>query len=159
MWRLFENFVTGFYEREQGHFRVNPNGRQIGWTNFAGQDEFSRSHIPELEADLILDSSNRRLIVDTKFYRDALTGSHHGGYGKLNSANLYQLLAYLRNRQSGNPEGAWHEGMLLYPETSMRLRVDIKLEGFWIQARTVNLNQNWNDLHNEMLDVIGVPGK
>jgi 5-methylcytosine-specific restriction enzyme subunit McrC len=156
MWRLFEEFVTGFYEREQIVYRVNPNGRKIRWTNFGSRDEFSRSHIPGMYADLILDSPDRRLIVDTKFYRDAVSGSRYGGHAKLNSANLYQLLAYLRNRQAGIPEGAWHEGMLLYPETNARMRIDIKLEGYWIQARSVNLNQHWKDLHNELLDVIGV---
>ncbi len=29
MWALFEDFVTGFYRREQNQYRVNPNGRRI----------------------------------------------------------------------------------------------------------------------------------
>ena len=33
MWRLFEDFVTGFYDREQQAYRVNPGGRRIAWAD------------------------------------------------------------------------------------------------------------------------------
>lgn len=64
--------------------------------------------------------------------------------GKLHSPNLYQLLAYVRNRQATQPDGPKHEGLLLYPqEGEESLRADIRLAGFRIQARTVDLNQDW----------------
>ena len=63
-----------------------------------------------MDADVILESPERRIILDTKFYRDALARGRGSGSGKLHSNNLYQLLAYLRNRQATRPDGARHEG-------------------------------------------------
>ena len=103
-------------------------------------------------ADVILESASRRIILDTKFYKDALAGGRN--QGKLISGNLYQLLAYLRNRQLRSPRGPRHEGILLYPETSGPMRIDVRLENFRIQARTVNLNQPWPDIHQEMLATV-----
>ena len=87
-----------------------------------------------MEADVILESPDRRMIMDTKFYKDALARGRGVGTGKLLSGNLYQLLAYLRNREATRPAGPKHEGILLYPKVGEALRADIRLEGFRIQA-------------------------
>ncbi len=155
MWRLFEDFVMGFYEREQRVYRVNPGGRRIHWMDASAKDDANRARIPVMEADVILESPERRIILDTKFYRDALARGRGSGTGKLHSNNLYQLLAYLRNRQATRPDGARHEGVLLYPQVGEEsLRAEIWLEGFRIQARSVNLDQDWRLIHDEMLETI-----
>ena len=157
MWRLFEDFVTGFYEREQHLYRVNPGGRRrIDWADARAEDAANRGLIPFMEADVILTSPERRIILDTKFYRDALARGRGSGTGKLHSNNLYQLLAYLRNRQATRPDGARHEGILLYPQVGGEpLRAEVWLEGFRIQARTVDLDRDWRLIHGEMLGVVG----
>ena len=152
MWKLFEEFVTGFYQREQSAFRVNSGGRGIRWAGAWANDDTSWSFIPKMFADVILESNSRRIILDTKFYKDALAGGRN--QGKLNSGNLYQLLAYLRNRQRRSPHGPRHEGILLYPETSGPMRIDVRLESYRIQAQTVNLNRPWPDIHRELLSTI-----
>ena len=161
MWALFEEFVTGFYAREQRVYRVNPGGRRrIDWADAYAENDADRSRIPVMEADVILESPERRIVLDTKYYRDALARGRGSGTGKLHSGNLYQLLAYMRNRQATNPGRSLHEGILLYPEVREPLRADIRLEGFRIQARTVNLDRDWRHIHGEMLETIGlsVPG-
>ena len=158
MWRLFEDFVRGFYEREQSVYQVNPRGRRIEWTGMDPATQEAPARIPVMEADLILDSDGRRIILDTKYYTDTLAHGRRSGTGKLHSENLYQLLAYLRNRQAGMPEGPRHEGILLYPQVSGQLRADLHLEGFRIQARTVDLNQEWQGIHREMLETVGLFG-
>ena len=154
MWRLFEEFLTGFYRREQADHRVNRGGRRIPWAQIGGATPADRMRIPVMEADVILESPSRRIIVDTKYYTHPLSGRGQGGVGKLHSPNLYQLLAYLRNREATRPQGPKHEGILLYPQVNEPLRTDIRLEGFRIQARTVDLNQDWRDIHSEMLATI-----
>ncbi len=157
MWALFEEFVTGFYQREQCVFRVNPGGRNVKWADKGWATDEDRGRIPLMTADVILDSPDRRIILDTKYYTDALARRHGSGTGKLHSGNLYQLLAYLRNRQVTRPDGAKHDGILLYPQVGDEpLRADIRLEGFRIQARTVDLNQDWRAIHAEMLETIGI---
>ena len=156
MWALFEEFVTGFYRREQHVYSVNPGGRRIDWMDADAETDTDRSRIPIMEADIILESPERRIVLDTKYYRDALARGRDSGTGKLHSGNLYQLLAYVRNRQGTNPGWPVHEGILLYPEVRKPLRVDIRLEGFRIQARTVNLDRDWRHIHREMLEIIGL---
>ena len=158
MWALFEEFVTGFYVREQRVYRVNPGGRRINWADAYAEDDATRARIPVMTADVILESAERRIILDTKYYRDALTHGRGSGLGKLNSGNLYQLLAYLRNREATRSGRPRHDGVLLYPEVGEKLRVDVRLEGFRVQARTVNLYRDWRDIHIEMLENIGLTG-
>ena len=113
--------------------------------------------IPKMEADVILETADggigpRRIVLDTKFYLEALSG--HYGVLKLRSAHLYQLLAYLRNREATMQPGPRHEGILLYPLTDAPLRADVRLEGFSIRARTIDLGQEWRQIHANMLDVV-----
>lgn len=156
MWALFEAFVIGFYDREQTEYAVNSGGRRIAWAASDGATDADRSRIPVMEADVILESGERRIIMDTKYYTSALTRRGGFGTGKLHSPNLYQLLAYLRNREAAPPDGPRHEGILLYPQVEGPLRADISLEGFRIQARTVDLNQDWRDIRREMLSAVAV---
>ena len=156
MWRLFEEFVTGFYRQEQAVYGVNRRGRRIAWAGSGGATSADRSRIPVMEADVILESPLRRIILDTKYYSNPVSSRGASHIGKLHSPNLYQLLAYLRNREATKPPGPKHEGILLYPQVEEPLRVDIRLEGFRIQARTVNLNQDWHGIHNEMLDTLNL---
>ena len=151
MWKLFEDFVTEFYRREQGEFRVNRGGRRIRWDD-DGTADHHRGTIPQMEGDVLLGSSARRIVMDTKYYGEALGG--YRGARKLRSDHLYQLLAYLRNREATEP-GSHHEGVLLYPMVGDRLAIDLRLEGFAIRARSVDLGQPWPGIHQEMLAVIG----
>ena len=151
MWKLFEDFVTEFYRREQREFRVNPGGRRIRWDD-DGTADHHRMKIPQMEGDVLLDSTARRIVMDTKYYGEALAG--YRGARKLRSGHLYQLLAYLRNREATEP-GPRHEGLLLYPMVGERLAIDLRLEGFSIRARSVDLGQPWPGIHQEMLALIG----
>ena len=147
--KLYEDFAIGFYRRETG-YRVNAGGRGIRW-NSRGTPRDHDSLLPRMEADIILESEDRRIILDTKFYREAL-GGRVGG--KLHSGNLYQLLAYLANREATAPGKPRHEGVLLYPTVREHLEAEVTLEGFRIQARTVDLAQPWREIHDSMLAAV-----
>jgi len=88
------NFLGGSCAIEQRQFRIAPSKR-IAWHEPGGPDQ---SRIPMMTADLILESPERRIVMDTKFYRSSFGGR---GGGKLHSDNLYQLRTYLENRESG----------------------------------------------------------
>ncbi len=150
MGKLYEHFIIEFYRREQDRYRVNQHGRGIAW-NDEGTADDQRSRIPRMEADVILEGPGRRIIMDAKFYPEAL-GGRYGG--KLHSDNLYQLLAYMRNREATATPGPKHEGILLYPVVDASLAADICLEGFSIRARSIDLAQDWRNIHADMLTVI-----
>ena len=155
MWRLFEKFVTGFYRREQSEFRVNSGGAGISWWKAEGATDADRTLIPQMVADIVLESKDRRIIMDTKYYGDALDG--HFGSAKLKSGNLYQLLTYLWNREATKPDGPKHEGILLYPQVDESVQAEVRLEGFRIQARTINLMQPWQGIHKDLLEILDRP--
>ncbi len=152
MWKLFEDFAIGFFRHEQRDFRVNRGGRAIQWDD-EGTAERHRSAIRRMEGDLLLDSRERRIILDTKYYAEPLAGRY--GTRKLPADNLYQLLAYLRNREATTAPGPRHEGILLYPAVKERLAIDLRLEGFSIRARAVDLAQPWSGIHRDMLALTG----
>jgi len=150
MERLYEDFIIEFYRREQERYRVNYRGRTIAWVD-EGTPDHHRSKLPRMEADVILEAPDRRIIMDAKYYRESL-GGRYGG--KLHSNNLYQLLAYLRNREATEPAGPKHEGVLLYPVVDTPLAADVRLEGFSIRARSIDLARDWRHIHADMLAVI-----
>ena len=148
---LYERFIIEFYRHEQNVYRVNRSGRAIRWVD-SGTDEHQRRKIPRMVADVILESPNRRIIMDAKFYPEAL--STRFGTSKLRSAHLYQLFAYLRNRETTEKPGPQHEGFLLYPTVNDTIRIDICLEGFPVSARSIDLGQPWQNIHADMLALI-----
>jgi len=151
MWRLFEDFVRGFYGAEQVEYRVLSE-RGIAWDGLAGRTSLDEAYIPRMFADLLLESPSRRIILDTKFYGKPLTLRWETP--KLRSSNLYQLLAYLENRQGRFPNGPQHEGVLLYAAVDRSIDIDVTLQGFRIQARTVDLSRPFPQIHRELLGIL-----
>lgn len=151
MAKLYEDFTIEFFRREQDRYRINRRGRVIDWVD-NGTLDHQRSKIPRMEADVILEALDRRIVLDAKYYKSALVDSY--GVKKLRSDHLYQLLAYVRNRDATEKPGVRHEGMLLYPKVDEEVAVDVCLEGFWIRARSIDLAQDWRDIHRDMLSVV-----
>ncbi len=150
MEKLYEDFIIQFYRREQNRYRVNHRGRTIAWED-QGTPDPQRSKLPRMQADVILEAPDRRIIMDAKYYEKTL-GGRYGG--KLRSENLYQLLAYLRNREATHSLGPKHEGILLYPTVDAPVTVDVCLEGFTVRARTIDLARKWSDIHDGMLALV-----
>ena len=156
---LYEQFIINFYKREQDRYHVNPGGRTIHWIK-QGTPHRYEGMIPRMEADVILEERrqpSRRVILDAKYYSAALSTRYERE--KIRSAHLYQILAYLRNRESGSENGMRHEGMLLYPAVNSEIWADLCLEGFAIRVRSINLAQDWRRIHTDMLALIDLPAR
>jgi 5-methylcytosine-specific restriction enzyme subunit McrC len=153
MWKVFEDFILEFYRIEQKKYRVR--GQQlVSWHGAVGATPTDEGFLPEMHPDIVLESPERRIILDTKYYKSPL--SRYWGAEKIRTDNLYQLLTYLENRQYVLPSGPLHEGVLLYAAVDRDLRIDVSVRGFRIQARTVDLNRPWQEIHGELLDVLGI---
>lgn len=148
MWALFEQFVRNFYRREQNAYRVI--GRGIEWYGVSGS-QWAMRHLPRMEADTVLVSHDECIVIDTKYYREPLAA--HRGARKVRSDHLYQILTYLRNRQPADPARP-HRGILLYPTVDRDFRFSYVMDGLPIEARSIDLNREWQAIHNGMLTIV-----
>lgn len=153
MARLFESFVRNFYRREQ---RVYPlvSSEIIDWDGYALKEE-DGFYLPSMRTDISLSNANKKVIVETKYYPEALRVRYDRE--KVISPHLYQLFAYLKN--SGRSEGKPVEGILLYPTVVKELDLAYSMSGNLLRVCTINLNSPWRDIHQGLLRMIAERGE
>ena len=64
--------------------------------------------LPAMRTDIHLKKETEHVIVDTKFYREALQTYH--GKSSIHSEHLYQLFSYLKNAAALGDERLWVAG-------------------------------------------------
>ncbi|RYD39833.1 MAG: hypothetical protein EOP83_36170 [Verrucomicrobiaceae bacterium] len=98
-------------------------------------------------------SAERTIILDCKFYREAMSGWY--GSEKIHAGNLCQIYSYLRNAE--HKEG-WtsSEGILLYPAVRKSFDHSFRIEGHSVKVASVDLDQPWDVIHRRLLEVIGI---
>jgi 5-methylcytosine-specific restriction enzyme subunit McrC len=148
MGTVFERFVFNFLRREQPFDVAAP---QIEWFDAQGS-ELDLGYLPGMQTDIVLRQPDRTLIIDAKFYRNALSGRWE--QGRLNSSNLYQIFVYTENWAAAHPIGPEPEGMLLYPVVERPFSFDYVLKGRKITVRSINLDQHWQAIHADLLALI-----
>lgn len=148
MGRLFEQFVGAFFERHRPLFR-RAETRDVRWSVTASRAD--RDRLPRMIADVVLEGQGRRIIIDTKFYARSFSGS--GARRKVISDHLYQILAYVLNRDAQIP-GPPHEGMLLYPVVQARFRFEYVILDHRITVCSVDLDQPWETIESDLLAVL-----
>jgi 5-methylcytosine-specific restriction enzyme subunit McrC len=147
---LFENFVLNFYRHElPADWHVSAPVLQ--WQLVAPNAD-ALALVPRMETDVCLRGPGRAIILDTKFYAQALKV---GAYGtaRLPSANLYQLFTYLR-QQSSEPGWEQAEGVLLYPRTTRDFAVEFTTHGHRIRALSLDLAQPWQTIHVALMKIV-----
>lgn len=148
MWEVFQHFVRNFYARELSGCRLLSTG--IDWQG-QGLTDCAVKALPRMNTDITLSYDNRTIIIDTKFYYQALV-THHGKE-MVRPDHLYQLFAYLKNA-SGDRDANLFEGMLLYPTVGKGHDLQYELHGHKVSVRTVNLNQDWKGIHDDLLGFV-----
>ncbi len=145
---LFEKFVFNFYRHELPDWQVS--APVIQWQRDTWNSDAAKL-VPRMETDVCLRGPGRAIILDTKFYTQALKA---GAYGtaKLRSAHLYQLFTYLRQQSC---ELGWEqaEGVLLYPRTTRDFAVEFTTHGHRIRAFTLDLMQPWQQIHTALMEL------
>jgi 5-methylcytosine-specific restriction enzyme subunit McrC len=152
MQSLFEKFVFNFYRIRQNEFQVH--SEQIEWKAKAVKN--SRMELlPQMRTDISLLSETRKIVMDTKFYSEALiTNQYH--QRKFHSANLYQLYAYLKNLSplEDHISGKKISGILLYPAAGIELDEHYIIDDHPIAICTVNLAEDWRKIDERLLNLI-----
>ena len=147
MAHLFEEFIRAFYQRHlSDQFTAGIEREDFSWRRTAGPEE----HLPQMKTDLVLRSPDRLLVLDAKYYAQAVKGKSE----KVIETNLYQLYAYLKNIEDHRDEPAPPEGILMYPKNGSDIHYHYILDGHSIQVVTIDLHQDWQSIHNRMLKAI-----
>jgi 5-methylcytosine-specific restriction enzyme subunit McrC len=145
---LFEEFVRNFYRLEQEKYRVYRE--DIIWDITAGDKSF----LPKMQTDISLEGKETKIIVDTKYYKEAL--NVHYDKERIKSENMNQMFAYLKNIENTSEINRKCEGILLYPTVTKQFDINITTHGHKISFKTINLNQEWPGIKEDLLSVIGL---
>lgn len=143
---VFESFVRNFYRMEQKAYKVYRE--TIHWkigeiTNGDG------GLIPKMHTDMCLVNKKKKIIIDTKYYQRVFEKNFRGE-DKIISANLFQIYSYLSNAEKRE----FMEGILLYPQTDQEINMAFEMNGYTIKILTINLNQHWSGIREQLLDII-----
>jgi 5-methylcytosine-specific restriction enzyme subunit McrC len=145
---VFEEFLKNFYTHEQDRFTV---GSEVMTWEANPLTPGALSYLPTMRTDLTLRSPDRVIVADAKYYTSTL--AHYHGGSKVHSGNLYQLYTYLRHTAARNP-AAQADGLLIYPAVKTSLRLDYELPEHRIRVATVDLTQPWQEIHDELLQLL-----
>lgn len=150
MSKVFEEFLRNFYRLEQRRFR-SVGAETLKWDGCSVTDG-GASYLPGMITDITLRSRERTVVIDAKFYREALAVGYGGP--KVHSGNLYQMLAYLQHTAKTCATSV--DGILIYPRNGVSLRLHYRLLGFDIQVVTIDLAQPWQAIHDQLLEILFV---
>jgi 5-methylcytosine-specific restriction enzyme subunit McrC len=139
---VFQRFVENFLRIERPDLTVSRE--IISWRAESTTDE-SLSFLPQMETDISVRGSGKKVIIDTKYYRETLNTRYDSR--RIHSDNLYQLVSYLVNaRESGEQL----EGILLYPVVDRKVKLSYSIMGMTVRVETVDLGQPWQTIHDEL---------
>ena len=147
---LYEKFILNYYIKE--HPEIKASAPQIDWQIDEGADFL----LPKMQTDVTLEYENKILIIDAKFYSHNILQNY--GKNMHRTGNLYQIFAYVKNKQIEMQENEDVEvsGMLLYARTceSIQPDSDYIMSGNKISVKTLDLNQEFDVIRNQLDDII-----
>lgn len=151
MCRLYEKFILEYYKKECP--QVTATASQIPWALDDGLSDM----LPIMQSDIMLTKGNNVLIIDAKYYSH--TTQTQFNVHTLQSANLYQIFTYVKNKdmEFGNQP---HKvsGMLLYAGTDDLVQPNnvYQMSGNTISVRTLDLNCDYSDIKEQLNSIIDV---
>jgi len=147
MAKLYEKFVFNFYKYELKDIKTTST--IIKWK----LDELPNDNLlPNMETDIELEAYGKKLIIDTKYYANALVKRDFSETEKLISSNLYQIFAYVKNAEYDGEVS----GMLLYPTVDYDLDCKYKMSGNDIFIKTVNLEEDFEKIRSRLLNIADI---
>ena len=102
-----------------------------------------------------------KLILDAKFYREALV-SKFGGREKVRREHLSQILSYVMNQEDRSKPHTMNAcGALVYPtvDEDFDFSYRYKETGHRIFVRTVNLGQPWRKIEERVKEIVKGEGR
>jgi 5-methylcytosine-specific restriction enzyme subunit McrC len=144
---VYEQFIRNFYRRHTS-FRVKREDIRWQWVP---ADDAARRLLPKMQTDVNLTSSHPKIIIECKYSPEAV--KMHYDAEKLRAAHLYQVHAYLNNLSTEALANSC-EVMLLYPGVGVSLAASYTDKGRRVSIRTIDLNQPWQRIHEDLLALV-----
>ena len=151
---VFQNFVLNYYreylkKNEIHGYVAKPSQikRAIDYTKYHEGTAF----LPELHTDITISSSEKTLIIDTKYYKSVLSSNF--GKKEYDSANVNQIHEYV-NQYSYRNKDKTVAGMLLYAKTDEDTQPHTKVfeMGHWFHVETLDLNTDFKHITKQLDD-------
>lgn len=149
MARLFEAFIFNFLRVERPDLSVS---REVLSWDASSTDDPELSYLPDMRTDVMVRTDERTVVIDAKYYAE--TFQQYYDRRTLHSANLYQLVSYLRNMERRGGTDATAEGILVYPVTSEPLDNSYLVQGHKVRVYTLNLAQHWRGIERELKGLV-----
>lgn len=152
---IYENFIRNFYRHEQNIFHVRSQWIKWDFEPASEQAEMN-DFLPSMKTDITLSpisEERETIVIDAKFYSKTLMDSWYDkGSKKIHPANLFQIRAYMQNL---SVEGYGPlRGILLYPTVDVSLDLSYESPLGIVEVKTLNLNQDWQQIHCRLLEII-----
>jgi 5-methylcytosine-specific restriction enzyme subunit McrC len=148
--RLYERFLREYYTLHHPEF--SPGARTVAW-DYDRSSALGAEQLPAMHTDVTLRRGQCALIIEAKYYKESMQA---GRWGKptIQSANLYQLLAYVTNENKHCDRSV--SGLLLYAraEGPKHPDLDVVVQGNRIGARTLDLNLPWSHLAAQLENIL-----
>jgi 5-methylcytosine-specific restriction enzyme subunit McrC len=146
---LFEKFVLNFYKRKLNRKDFLVHSPKFHWNSDENISSEAVFRTPEMKTDIAVEdkTKNIQLIIDTKYYPNALVSTRFGENKKYHAGHLYQINAYLDYSDFTGKK----VGMLLYPTVEFDLNNRIGKQSKPIFINTVNLSKHWSCIEDELL--------
>jgi len=150
--KLFEKAVSGFYKHAlKGEGVLVRTGSVFQWPVTLKTEGVS-DVLPSMKADIILESSNTRLIIDTKFNQIYTSGWMREK--TLRSGYLYQIYAYLRTQEDKSDFRSLNScGLLLHPSVGEEVFEQVLLQGHLLSFATIDLTGSVNQIKDNLKDI------
>ena len=151
MHNIFELFVYKVLKKEQKQYTVK-HGTYLYWEFTSGDT----SLVPIMKLDIELSNSQRKVIVDTKYYEHIYQENYKSTF---KSAHLYQIFTYLNKI---NFEGII-DGILVYPHNldgpeideiySTKIISKDKIKDSTIRLYSIDLNREWSTIKERIISL------
>ena len=150
--RLYEAAVRGFYRAVLPlEWSVADGETQHRWP-LVDATAGLEAILPIMKTDTLLQSSTRRIVVETKF-ADALKPNQYG-VSKLSRDHIFQLYAYVQSQHESDELAQATEGVLLYPVVGQHLDESATVQGHRYRFLTVDLGASAAAIRATLLSVV-----
>ena len=168
--QLYEAFVRNYYRREyQGVPGFTVADEWMEWQGSKKVNIKAAWRLPKMHTDITLTCDRKKerkiLIIDTKYYHGIRKKDEKGNQNttdrddspRIDEDNIYQIFAYVKNKEAMERKGDKVSGLLLYARTdeeNVPKNIKYDLIGSTIGLDTLDLNTDFKDICGQLDKIV-----